>query len=391
MRIRELDLLRMVAVLMVLGSHMRPAPPGATAFMKTVADYWTQCGWMGVDLFFVLSGFLVSGLLFREHQRFGHVAIGRFLVRRGLKIYPAFYVLLAISAVVFTVPVFASFRWKEMTSWDFLCEALFIQNYGGSVWNHTWSLGVEEHFYLLLALVIWWRTRQTRANPSDAFLGMGSVVLAVSATALALRVLHFGAHGANYTFTHLRLDSLLFGVWLSYQYTYHHARFERLVDAHAVPIACLSLCLILPCTLLGLGQSGFLNTVGFTFLYLGFGGILAVVLCSRAAKRLVRLPSAWLAPLGVYSYSIYLFHMPVRRASLVVIDRFAPGLPFPLSFGLYMAASIVAGVVISRLLEIPVLRVRDLVFPSRVEPGRATAVAEGSPQGSAGSPQGSAV
>jgi peptidoglycan/LPS O-acetylase OafA/YrhL len=380
MRIRELDFLRMVAVLMVLGSHMRPAPPDATAYVKTVADYWNQCGWMGVDLFFVLSGFLVSGLLFREHQRLGHVEIGRFLLRRGLKIYPAFYLLLAISAVVFTVPVFASLRWKEMTRWDFLSESLFVQNYGRSVWNHTWSLGVEEHFYLLLAFAIGWRTQKTRANPSDAFRGMGPIVLAVSATVLALRVLHFRAHGANYSFTHLRLDSLLFGMWLSYQYTYHHARFQRIVEAHAVPIAALSSCLILPCTLFKLGQSAFLNTVGFTFLYVGFGGLLAVVLCSRAAKRLVRLPSAWLAPLGAYSYSIYLFHMPVRRASLVVIDRLAPGLPFPVSFGLYMAASIVTGVTISRLLEIPILRVRDLVFPSRAEPGRPTAVAEASPQ-----------
>src|SRR5258706_12209135 len=93
-RNQALDILRGIAILIVLGRHLfflpTDLPPPADLFFRT----WIRCGWAGVDLFFVLSGFLVSGLLFQEFARNGNVAVSRFLIRRGFKIYPAFYVFL---------------------------------------------------------------------------------------------------------------------------------------------------------------------------------------------------------------------------------------------------------------------------------------------------------
>jgi hypothetical protein len=92
-RSRSLDILRLVAVLLVLGRHMEPFP---LSFGKNVTFYatrlWQNGGWAGVDLFFVLSGYLIGGLLFAEAKRSGNLRVSRFLLRRGLKIYPAFYV-----------------------------------------------------------------------------------------------------------------------------------------------------------------------------------------------------------------------------------------------------------------------------------------------------------
>ena len=85
-RNRNLDALRAVAILLVLGRHFE------------YFRLWSQVGWAGVDLFFVLSGFLISGLLFAEWKQRGSIGIARFYVRRGLKIYPAFYVFLAMTA-----------------------------------------------------------------------------------------------------------------------------------------------------------------------------------------------------------------------------------------------------------------------------------------------------
>lgn len=91
-RNHQLDVLRGVAVLLVLGRHIQ-YPPQLPEPFQTLVGYWSRCGWVGVDLFFVLSGFLVSGLVFEEWKRTGGFAAGRFLIRRGFKIYPAFYLL----------------------------------------------------------------------------------------------------------------------------------------------------------------------------------------------------------------------------------------------------------------------------------------------------------
>src|SRR6266511_858077 len=94
-RVQQLDVLRGVAVVLVLGRHVElPATTVAPA-VQAAATFWYQIGWVAIDLFFVLSGFLISGLLFTEYQKHGTVRIGRFLIRRGFKIYPAFYVMLA--------------------------------------------------------------------------------------------------------------------------------------------------------------------------------------------------------------------------------------------------------------------------------------------------------
>ncbi|HEX4406503.1 MAG TPA: acyltransferase, partial [Polyangia bacterium] len=130
-RLNRLDILRAIAVLLVLGRHMY------------VTMFWMRTGWMGVDLFFVLSGFLVSGLLFAEHQKYGKLNVVRFWVRRAFKIYPAFYFLLIVSAVT-------GFHQK---GW-LLADVFFFQNYVPGWWHHTWSLAVEEHFYLLAPLLL---------------------------------------------------------------------------------------------------------------------------------------------------------------------------------------------------------------------------------------------
>src|SRR5271165_4056899 len=92
-RVLSLDVLRALAVLLVLGRHMDLSPADVPGVMRGVAATWYRGGWIGVDLFFVLSGFLVSGLLFREYRRHNSLAVPRFLVRRGFRIYPAFFAL----------------------------------------------------------------------------------------------------------------------------------------------------------------------------------------------------------------------------------------------------------------------------------------------------------
>src|SRR5579859_7331652 len=115
----NLDVLRGVAILLVVCHHL-----GIPGFRLG--------GWIGVDLFFVLSGFLISGLLFREWKTQGTVNLARFYIRRGLKIYPAFYALLAATLVVNAVlPGVPS---QPVTIHSVLAEAIFVQNYFPGIW-----------------------------------------------------------------------------------------------------------------------------------------------------------------------------------------------------------------------------------------------------------------
>jgi peptidoglycan/LPS O-acetylase OafA/YrhL len=133
-RLLSLDVMRTASILLVLCRHTVDPPASAT-----LANLLHCGGWIGVDLFFVLSGFLVSGLLFQEHQRRGSLRWGRFLVRRGFKIYPAFYAMMAVAIAV-------AIRRHDLQWKPALAELLFVQNYVHGMWLHTWSLAVEEPF-----------------------------------------------------------------------------------------------------------------------------------------------------------------------------------------------------------------------------------------------------
>lgn len=91
----------------------------------------------------MLSGFLISRLLFNEYKRSGRIDMKRFLIRRGLKIYPAFYVLMLYTAI-------DELLTRGRVPEKILGDLLFGQNYFPHIWAHGWTLAVEEHFYWLL-------------------------------------------------------------------------------------------------------------------------------------------------------------------------------------------------------------------------------------------------
>ena len=133
-RLSQVDCLRAVAVLLVLGAHFQPPKPEDTgALVAVLTRTWMYGGWTGVDLFFVLSGFLVSGLLFREYQETGAVRPGRFLLRRGFKIYPAFYTMAIPILLLAQAPA------RQVVSELFLVQNYLLPNFFG----YTWTLAVE--------------------------------------------------------------------------------------------------------------------------------------------------------------------------------------------------------------------------------------------------------
>jgi peptidoglycan/LPS O-acetylase OafA/YrhL len=368
-RLPQVDLLRAFAVALVIGRHASPPPSEYPAVLRVPLEAWGRCGWAGVDLFFVLSGFLVSGLLFQEYRRFGEVRPGRFLVRRGLKIYPAFYLLLLV-----TILAHASFSLRAPSTARTVSEALFVQNYGPRIWNHTWSLAVEEHFYLALALAVWLAVRRRRERPFD---GLPFVVAGVVVVSLALRFAK--SWGARYDFygqlarTHLRMDALALGVLIAYM---HHFRRETFLAAASrfrrLPLPAAAL-LCAPALALDI-ETSFMRTFGLTLLDVGCGLVLVDALLFREAAVSGNRALSALSRTGVYSYSIYLWHMPVRRCLDGVFGHASmSALPYWLDLIMFLVLAFAFGIVMSRLVETPVLALRDRFFPSRIRPSDAAA------------------
>lgn len=202
--------MRGMAIILVLFRH------------QFLFSFTEKMGWIGVDLFFVLSGFLVSGLLFKEYLRFGYIQPKRFLIRRGFKIYPIYY----LFYLVYLIPIIMDHNYNIRF---ILSDLTFTQNYihgWGYAYAASWSLAVEEHFYFGFAILLWisLRNNYVKLKVESNLKGSSRVEVFIYSTmilCLIFRVLSNLTpynYARNFTMTHLRIDSLLAGVLISYLY-----------------------------------------------------------------------------------------------------------------------------------------------------------------------------
>jgi peptidoglycan/LPS O-acetylase OafA/YrhL len=358
MRNKRLDILRCIAVGLVLGRH------------GVMDGVWKETGWAGVDLFFVLSGFLISGLLFSEYKTNERIGLRRFFIRRGFKIYPGFYVMLLVTFFV------AARYGLHLPLGVWSREILFFQNYKHGMWRHTWSLAVEEHFYLLLPLFLIALAKLSK-NRSDPFWFIPYAYCILAPLILIMRVVT--VYQPSFRFedtpkvmfpTHMRMDALFFGVVLGYL---HHFRPELipglLKSRRNRLVVQATTALFLSCILAFYAESQFMLSFGLTFVYLGFGGLLvlslyggvpAITSWSRVAGKVGDV----LAYVGTYSYSVYLWHVPVVSHVMGAVLA-VTGVRFgqTLLNGLYLGLSIGCGILMARIVEFPALALRDRLFP----------------------------
>jgi len=354
MRNLGLDLLRFIAVFLVIGVHLH-LPDNPNFVLAT----WARGGWIGVDLFFVLSGFLVSSLLFKEHLRNGKLHVGRFLIRRGFKIYPAFWVLLLVSLFV-----------REATGdppalKNKLGEILFLQNYLGGLWAHTWSLAVEEHFYLGIAalfLVI------MAINPKTGFRIIPVAFAVIALVCLGLRMLNPLIYQEyshqNFLYgTHIRVDSLFFGVLIAYLFHYKDLA-KRIQNIPTVVLIGLGGALLTPAFVFSLEEHIWISVVGVILFYLGSGSILMGAIRLEAPSNRVL---NFFGRLGGASYSVYLWHMPLSIWGYAILKGVFGIDNFLVYLVLYVTGSFAIGWAMNHLVESPVLLLRERLFPSKIK------------------------
>jgi peptidoglycan/LPS O-acetylase OafA/YrhL len=335
-----------MAILLVLFRHHHSIP-----FLEKI-------GWIGVDLFFVLSGFLVSGLLFQEYKKFKSISPGRFLIRRGFKIYPLFYLYLVTTVVIEQVFFYG------VNKMALLSDLIFIQSYHFGIWPHTWSLAVEEHFYLgltfLVVLLIKNNQLEKGRNITFLFLGLSLLSLCLRIyTVISYQYTNLTHHFA----THLRMDSLLCGVLIAYYYFFKKNSFVVFFQRNRKLFYCLSALLLSPVFILP-EEHAYTNTFGVTFIYTGFGIILCLFITDNHINRKLnhlfgRQFINLISFIGYCSYAIYLFHFPLLKYTLAL------GLSSQFNFLVYFIGSIATGMILSQTVEHQILVLKDKWFPKR--------------------------
>ena len=323
--------------------------------------FWTLAsrGFFGVNFFFVISGFLITGLLMDFIQN--RLDIGRFYLRRCFKIIPHYYFLILI---VF-IPLFCSISFSSWPQvWQGLVPYLFFfQNYclGASWLDHTWSLVTEEQFYIFWSVFLFFISRYLGHGTGRwraAVWGAGVLVILITINRFFLYT-----HGTSLVFvypmqtavmhgTSVVADGLMAGcilrlLWFRYPAYFRDAKRARIFYLLGIIVACVLL--VLPLSTWGVSGAWYGTTLAWVFpacfIMAGLGGVVWVCQAS------------WLRSVGKSSYGIYLVHYPFL---IWMSDRLAGGY---LSFMIYMILAVFLGVFTTFTVEKYFLNMRKKLAP----------------------------
>ncbi|MGE0405714.1 MAG: acyltransferase family protein [Candidatus Korobacteraceae bacterium] len=293
-----LDGLRAIAVLVVITYH---------------AGFTAVPGDLGVSVFFVLSGFLITWLLLKEEAQNGEISLGNFYIRRTLRIFPAYFAFLAVS---YAFDALRGFQWPGGLTWASLTYTVnyynALHNHPPTAVAHAWSLSIEEQFYLLWPLVFIF-------TPSRARAWMLAASITLVAGWRSLLYLHFDV-GSAYVYNALdtRFDNLAVGCLLAILCL--QPRFQELLENRSawIPLAPVVFLLVSRT----MTSPEYHYSVGFTV-----DALLIAVFLAQIIQR----PWAWLdfksvKWLGTLSYPMYLYHIWGLGAAHKLVESSVPAL-----------------------------------------------------------------
>lgn len=305
-RLVALDGLRGIAILLVLYHHFIPEHLTGNLLSRW-AGRFAASAWFGVDLFFVLSGFLITGILF-DARRDRHF-FRNFYARRTLRVFPLYYGVLAVTLLILPLALHLPFHWNQQPwLWFYgvnlhplLCGANFNFPSPLGLWYaHFWSLAVEEHFYLVWPLAVFLFARKP--------LMWISASLAVLALLLRVCMLHWGPDVLFQT-TFLRMDGLLLGGWVALAIR-RPGGIEKLLRPACLVAAVaggIMFAMFLHDGGLYRGNRDVM-TAGYSLLGVFFAAMLLPIVSSPPNLLQRALGAGWLRFFGRYSYGMYVFH-----------------------------------------------------------------------------------
>ena len=365
-----LDGVRGLAVLIVVFHNAGWISGGSKQLVVKALGALTASGWVGVQLFFTLSGLLITGILLDSRGREGYFR--SFYLRRTLRIFPLYYAFVA-GTVFVAAPLAWSAGWAEQVRTNQWPYWLYISNWTQPFQieifglTHLWSLAVEEQFYFVWPLLAFWLGRRGLARLAIAMLVAGPLTrYGLSAAGLPI--------DATYFFTIARWDALAAGALLAA--LLRDERGRALVSPWT---GRLTVVLLLVLGALVAMERGFhsrdlsITVIGQSVIGLLSACLLAYALDEgprriRALQRV--LSSRALRTLGKYSYAIYLFHFPIHHALKTPLGPWVADSDDPLKIvrtlaylGLVLVLSLAAALISWRLIEKPFLDLKDRWAP----------------------------
>ncbi len=323
-------------------------------------------GWIGVDLFFVLSGYLIGKQLLTEVARDNRLNLRRFYARRALRIVPAYFVILAI---YFLVPTWREYSDMAQPLWKFLFSVQNIALHGGTAFSHAWSLAVEDQFYLalpFLLLVLFWRPRAAMVLSCVILLGgIGlRAFLAAQNPSLDGGVSFRGFQAWIYYPTWTRLDPLVFGVLIAAIEKFRPKFWLRLTNS-AIWLWLPALLLI--AYALWLGEGDHINFTACVWQFpLIATSMAALVVCALSPRLpLCRITIPGAAFIASLAYSAYLvqklaIHGTSELCRANGVDTQSVPAIIGVQFSIYAAAAILFFTV-----ERPFLQLRRRIAPQK--------------------------
>jgi peptidoglycan/LPS O-acetylase OafA/YrhL len=353
-----LDALRGVAIMLVL-AHRFNVTPDPHALIARVVCAGMEGGWVGVQLFFVLSGFLITGILLDSRQSASYYR--SFFARRVLRIFPLYYTVLIAAFVVIPLVTHHQPAGYQHQLWLWIYLSNWMSPFGLVVgaFPHFWSLAVEEQFYLVWPFIV--RALSPRR--------LAAVCAALIVIAPAIRIV-LRARGVTpelpYQNTLCRIDALAMGAIAAWALRLPALARRVVAQRHVLGIVAAALFVAGGVVTRGYPRDSF-ATQTFGYSVLGFCAlvvlVLAVLVEAEGGRTATLLAPAPLRSLGKYSYAMYIFHVPIHHyLGVPLLARFGfdrPTLPVTLAYFVAMSAvTYFAAVASYHLLEKRFLRLK---------------------------------